>query len=92
MTQRRPNQVDMLLSIADVAKRCVVSTRTVRRWIEDSGLPIFRPGKGRLIRISERDLVAFINRGRIYSISARTKYHRGLNKIKASQWTLTNVS
>ena len=58
------NQMDALFSIAQVAERCAVSTRTVRRWIEDDGLPISRPGKGRLIRICESDLVEFIKRGR----------------------------
>jgi excisionase family DNA binding protein len=64
MKDRRPNKVDALLSIAQVAERCAVSTRTVRRWIDDRDLPISRPGKGRLIRISESDLAKFINRGR----------------------------
>jgi excisionase family DNA binding protein len=64
MKDRRPNQVDALLSIAQVAERCAVSTRTVRRWIEDGDLTISRPGRGRLVRISESDLDKFIKQGR----------------------------
>ena len=62
MKDRRSNQVDALLSIAKVAERCAVSTSTVRRWIEECGLPISRPGNSRLIRIFESDLAEFIDK------------------------------
>jgi excisionase family DNA binding protein len=50
----------VLLTVSEVAKRCSVSTKTVRRWIKDRGLRTYRPPGGRLIRISEDDLATFI--------------------------------
>jgi excisionase family DNA binding protein len=45
----------------DVAERCQVSSRfLVRRWIDDEQLQTIR--FGRSIRVSERDLAAFIKR------------------------------
>jgi len=46
-----------LLSISAVAKRLDVSTRTVRRLIDDRSIAIHRIG--RQIRISEADLAAY---------------------------------
>jgi excisionase family DNA binding protein len=68
MKDKRPDQMHALPSIAQVAERCAVSTRTVRRWIDDSDLPISRPGKGPLIRISKIDLAQYINKSRILII------------------------
>lgn len=48
-----------LLTITDVAERCRVSTKTVRRWIERGELAAFR--LGRQWRISERDLKRFLH-------------------------------
>jgi excisionase family DNA binding protein len=56
---RRPR----ILAVADVAHRLDVSTKTVRRWIEQGDLRVHR--LGRQLRISEEDLSAFINRGRV---------------------------
>jgi excisionase family DNA binding protein len=36
---------DRLLTIADVAERCQVSPRSVRRWIDDSRLQVIRLGR-----------------------------------------------
>jgi excisionase family DNA binding protein len=47
-----------LLDVETVAERLGVATRTVRRAIDRNELPFHRVG--RLIRISEDDLVSFI--------------------------------
>ena len=47
-----------LFTLAQVAKRLQVSTKTVRRWIENDDLIAHR--LGRQLRISEGDLQAFI--------------------------------
>jgi excisionase family DNA binding protein len=57
-----PNATPRLLSVAMVATPLGVSTKTVRRLIQDRQLPSHRIG--RQIRISETDLVAFIARSR----------------------------
>ena len=44
-------------TVAEVAERLGVSTRTIRRWIENLDLIAHR--FGRAVRISERDLQAF---------------------------------
>jgi excisionase family DNA binding protein len=46
-----------MLSIGDVAEAMNASTRTIRRWIADGDLHAHR--MGRLVRVSEDDLVAF---------------------------------
>jgi excisionase family DNA binding protein len=51
-----------LLSVATVATYLDVSTKTVRRLIQDRKLPHHRVG--RQIRISEADLAAFVARSR----------------------------
>lgn len=56
----RPAPRGSLLTIADVAERCQVSTRTVRRWIDAEWLEIFK--FGRAVRISEDDLAKFLFR------------------------------
>jgi len=45
-------------SVAETAERLGVSTRTVRRWIEDDRLVVHR--FGRAVRVSERDLRMFL--------------------------------
>ena len=45
-------------TIAEVAERLGVSTRTVRRWIEDLELVAHR--FGRAVRVAETDLKAFL--------------------------------
>ena len=60
MKNKEANHVPVLLSVAEAAERCSVCTKTVRRWIK-RGLRIYRPGGGRLIRISETDLLSFVN-------------------------------
>ena len=54
--------VPNLLSVAVVAKRLAVCTKTVRRTIERGELRIHRVG--RLVRVSEEDLAAYMARGR----------------------------
>jgi excisionase family DNA binding protein len=57
---RRPQRNDRLefLTTPDVAERLRVSTRTVRRWIEDGDLIAHRIGG--VVRIAESDLRAFV--------------------------------
>ena len=50
--------VPRLLSVAAVADRLDVSTKTVRRWIEAGELRIHR--LGRSVRIGETDLQQFL--------------------------------
>ena len=47
-----------LFTLAQVAERLQVSTKTVRRWIENDDLIAHR--LGRQLRIGESDLQAFI--------------------------------
>jgi excisionase family DNA binding protein len=51
-----------LYTIDAVAEAAGVSTRTVRRWIEKRLLPVHRVG--RVVRIEEDDLEAFLARHR----------------------------
>ena len=46
------------ISVAEVARRCDVSTRTVRRWIGARQLPAYR--LGRQLRIRAQDLEIFL--------------------------------
>jgi excisionase family DNA binding protein len=48
-----------LLTVAEVAERCRVDPKTVRRWIATKQLPAHR--LGRVWRVSERDLRRFLN-------------------------------
>ena len=52
------SDVDPLLSIADVARRCQVSGKTVRRWIDAEELVAYR--LGRQWRIDPADLQKFL--------------------------------
>ena len=54
MSRRQTDASDPLLTMDQVADRCQVSTRTVRRWITDGDLAFIR--LRRLVRIRERDL------------------------------------
>ena len=51
-----------LLTVATVADRLDISTKTVRRWIEAGALRIHR--LGRAVRISEADLQQFLDEHR----------------------------
>ena len=66
MKNKESNNLPVLVTIPEVAKRCSVSVKQVRRWInkKEGGLPIYRPGKGRLIRVAKSDLAEFLNDGR----------------------------
>ncbi|HEX8233358.1 MAG TPA: helix-turn-helix domain-containing protein [Caulobacteraceae bacterium] len=57
MRESRSPRVPRMLSIGDVAEAMNASTRTIRRWIADGDLHAHR--MGRLVRVSEDDLVAF---------------------------------
>ena len=59
MTNTSP-RLPELLTIDEVAERLKVSTKTVRRWIERGELRIYRLGGQ--IRVSEEDLLAFLNK------------------------------
>ena len=50
--------VPKFFTIEQVAERLDVSPRTVRRWITAGALPVHR--FGRLVRVSETDLAAFL--------------------------------
>jgi excisionase family DNA binding protein len=51
---------ERLLTLAEAAERLGYSARTVRRRIERGELPVFRDG--RILRICESDLLAYIAR------------------------------
>lgn len=51
---------DEMLTVAAVAERLCVSTRTVFRWIETGQLKALKIG--RVLRISREDLLCFIDR------------------------------
>ena len=53
-----PDATKRLLSIADVAERCRVSEKTIRRWIAVGDLAAHK--LGRQWRISEDDLRRFM--------------------------------
>jgi excisionase family DNA binding protein len=55
--RHRDNQIQFF-TIAEVAERLHVATRTVRRWIEAGHLVAHRIGG--VVRISESDLRAFL--------------------------------
>jgi excisionase family DNA binding protein len=60
--RRRPPAT--LLTIEEAARRLSVSIRNIRHQIYLRKLPIVKVG--RLVRIDERDLEAFIERGRVH--------------------------
>jgi excisionase family DNA binding protein len=55
--RHRDNEIKFF-TIAEVAERLHVATRTVRRWIEADDLVVHRVGA--VIRIAEGDLRAFL--------------------------------
>jgi excisionase family DNA binding protein len=55
---RRGQPITKLLTIDEVAEVLNVSPRTVRRLIDEGALPVHR--LGRLVRISDDDLAAFL--------------------------------
>jgi excisionase family DNA binding protein len=57
-----PSRLPRLLTIAGVAEQCLVSTKTVRRWIARGELPVHQ--LGRQIRVSESDLFAHLEQRR----------------------------
>jgi excisionase family DNA binding protein len=62
MTTTPSSRLPRLLDVTAVAKHLGVSTKTVRRRIEGGELHVHRVG--RQLRISEEDLVIFLNRDR----------------------------
>jgi excisionase family DNA binding protein len=58
MSEKQTKILDRLLTIKDVAELCRVSTRTVRRWIDDGTLTAAKLGAQ--WRIRPRDLEHFI--------------------------------
>ena len=59
--RRRDDQIGFF-TIAEVAERLRVVTRTVHRWIKSGDLVAHR--RGRVVRIAESDLKAFLARHR----------------------------
>jgi len=59
---RRAMFSEPLLTVRDVAALCLVSLKTVRRWIGAGELPAHRLGSQ--LRVRRRDLEAFIERCR----------------------------
>jgi excisionase family DNA binding protein len=55
--RHRDDQIEFF-TIAEVAERLRVSTRTVRRWIESGDLIAHRPGG--IVRVAENDLRTFL--------------------------------
>ena len=55
--RHRDGQTEFV-TIADVAERLQVTTRTVRRWVETGDLVVHRIRN--VVRVSERDLGAFL--------------------------------
>ena len=53
-----PSEPMRFLTIAEVARRLNVSTRTVSRWISGGDLVVHRIGG--VVRIAEGDLLAFL--------------------------------
>ena len=47
-----------LLDVAEIARRCQISQRQVRRWIARGELPVIR--LGRIVRVMELDLEHFL--------------------------------
>jgi excisionase family DNA binding protein len=56
--RRHPDNQIKFFTIAEVAERLHVSTRTVRRWIEAGDLVAHRIGG--IVRVAESDLRAFL--------------------------------
>lgn len=50
--------LDRLLTIQDIADRCQVATKTVRRWIDAGELAAYK--LGRQWRIADKDLKHFM--------------------------------
>ena len=61
MTKASP-RLPSMLNVEQIALQVNVSIKTVRRWIESRELHCHR--LGRTIRVSEEDLIAFLNRHR----------------------------
>lgn len=59
MTNTSP-RLPEFLTIDEVAQRLKVSTKTVQRWIGRGELHVYRLGGQ--IRVSEEDLLAFLNK------------------------------
>ena len=53
-----------LWSVQQVGERLNLSTRTIRRWIDQGELPVYR--LGRQIRISDKDLDTFLKLRRFW--------------------------
>ena len=54
-----------LLTVQEVADWAKVSTKTVYRWIADNKIPAIRFGS-RTYRISEKDLIDYLENSRYY--------------------------
>ena len=55
----KPLPTSKLFSIQQVADHCQVSTKSIRRWIDDGQLHAHR--LGRQVRVAHDDLAAFLS-------------------------------
>jgi excisionase family DNA binding protein len=55
------NEIEPYMSQADVADYLRVSQRTVRRWVQEKGLPCHRIGD--LVRFRRAEVDAWVGRG-----------------------------
>jgi len=60
MAKGKPASSTGMLVVKDIADKCRVSERTVRRWIKDGDLAVYR--LRRQLRISESDFLDFLKR------------------------------
>ena len=51
-----------LLTLKDVATYARVSISTVRRWVSDEGLPVYKAGRQK--RVDEKALIKFLSGGK----------------------------
>jgi excisionase family DNA binding protein len=65
-----------MLTVEQAATRLGTSPRFVRRLIAERRIAFHRVG--RLVRITESDLVAFVDAGRVEPITLRPLRHRGV--------------
>lgn len=58
----RPAALPRLYTVTETAAFAQVSTKTIRRWLDDGRIPFHR--LGRQLRIAEDDLLAFLKQTR----------------------------
>jgi excisionase family DNA binding protein len=51
---------DALLTVSEAAAFCAVTVPTMRKWLHEGVLPMYRIGNGRTLRVRRRDLMALL--------------------------------